>query len=595
MRSFALSIRLRPVLATICLLIAAVVIAGGVGIMGFRTGLDQLSSRGTSDLALAADKLTGQLRRYRELAVLLSDHPDLHDVLDGDEETAAAAVLRGAADKSGSLDVALIDGSGRVLVSASGQKEPDVSATAWFNRAMHGAMGQGHLRSPTFDRRTFLYAAPVFSETGPVEGAVLVTVDVERLEDDWSGGRSTVFFTDELGLVFIANRSELIYRARQIELASPEALARAGAPEPMPFINMNERVLFGHRIWTIDGGRFLPGRALHLSQNLPVIGMRGEALIDLAPVLRLAGLQAAVAAAICLSFGALLFVAMERRRVLAIANAALEGRVAERTHQLEIANANLRREITERKEAEAALRQAQADLVRADKLSALGQMSAGISHELNQPLMAIRSFAENAEAFLDRGAPDKAAANLGRIGDLARRMGRIIRNLRDFARQDKEVILDVDLVAAIEGALEIVEARLERHDVTLVWAAPDGPVMVRGGEVRLQQVIVNLAANAIDAMEGLERRILTIAIEPGDPVRLRVRDTGPGIETPEKIFDPFYTTKEVGRSEGMGLGLSISYGLVKSFGGEIRGEQGTNGGAVFTIEMHPATSAEVAA
>ena len=203
------------------------------------------------------------------------------------------------------------------------------------------------------------------------------------------------------------------------------------------FPDRHERRFGRHDLWSVPDNPYLPARALHLARPMPVIDMTAEILVSLTPALRLAALQAAAAAALCLAFGTLLVYLAERRRALAgrlkaeeRANAALEARVAERTEALSLLNQDRRREIGERLEAEAALRRAQADLVQAGKLSALGQMSAGISHELNQPLMAIRSFAENGTAFMERGQPERAAQNLTRIGELARRMGRIIRNLR---------------------------------------------------------------------------------------------------------------------------------------------------------------------
>ncbi|MEE3072346.1 MAG: ATP-binding protein, partial [Pseudomonadota bacterium] len=275
---------------------------------------------------------------------------------------------------------------------------------------------------------------------------------------------------------------------------------------------------------------------------------------------------ATVAAVILLFFGALLFLVTERRRALSLANLQLEERVAQRTAELE---------------------QAQSDLVQAGKLSALGKMSAGISHELNQPLMAIQTFAENAVLFMERGRDADARKNLERISDMARRMGRIIKNLRAFARQEREPVGRVDLVQVIANALELSEARMKQEGVALVWSPPAQPVLVRGGDVRLQQVTLNLISNAIDAMTGQTFRCLTITLTEGDPVLMTVADTGPGIEAPEKIFDPFYSTKEVGASEGMGLGLSISYGLVQSFGGVIRGENSPDEGAVFSVELQP--------
>jgi len=137
----------------------------------------------------------------------------------------------------------------------------------------------------------------------------------------------------------------------------------------------------------------------------------------------------------------------------------------------------------------------------------------------------------------------------------------------------------------VATALEMTGERLRNDGIAVDWTPPSHPVHVHGGEVRLGQVLVNLMTNAADAMRESPERRIAITLEDGAPVRLRLRDTGPGIEEPDKIFDPFYTTKDVG-AEGMGLGLSISYGLVQSFGGRITGAN-TARGAEFTIELDP--------
>jgi len=225
-------------------------------------------------------------------------------------------------------------------------------------------------------------------------------------------------------------------------------------------------------------------------------------------------------------------------------------------------------------------------LVQAGKLSALGQMSAGISHELNQPLMAIQQYADNGSAFLQKGKADRAGDNLGRISDMATRMARIIKNLRAFARNESEPISRVDLVQVINTAVELTAARLQADQVKVDWN-PDQysePVYAWGGEVRLAQVFVNLINNAADAMLDQDERNIWISISTEKRLAVTVRDIGPGIKEPEKMFDPFYSTKTVGSSEGMGLGLSISYGLVQSFGGNIRGLN-ANQGAIFTVEL----------
>ncbi len=582
----------RRLALTVCFLAVLAVVTTVIWRQSYGEALAQLDRTGRADLALAAGRLTGELQRFRANAALTAARPEVAAVLSGAlDRDAAERLLSRIADMSGSLDIVVADAEGRVRAAARPQSAASVLGTPHFERAMDGAMGLENRVSAAYGHRIFAFAAPVFDEDGPVIGALIVVVDVEAVEAEWRGGRPAMFFTDAAGIVFVSNRSELLLRQRFAPGDASQAFPRfvqEGGPFP------------DHDLWRIDGGRYLPARALHLSQEVPVIGLTGETLIDVAPARAIATAQAAAVGAVLLALGTVLLWALERRRTLARIAADLEARVARRTAELVAVNADLTREVGERRAAEARLQQAQADLVQAGKLSALGQMSAGISHELNQPLMAIRSFAENAEAFLARGEAAAAGRNLLRISDLARRMGRIIGNLRAFARQETTAAGDVDLCAAIDAAVEMSAARLHGAGVVLHWLRPAGPVMVRGGDVRLQQVVLNLLGNAADAMEASVRREITVRIVPeGARVHLEVRDTGPGIAEPEKMFNPFYTTKlvrpEGTAGDGMGLGLSISYGLVQSFGGQIRGRNLPEGGAAFTVELDAGAAVAVAA
>lgn len=540
--------------------------------------LARLADRGRADLRLSADRLVGALQRFRGVAVLMADHPEvLALALDrGGDPAQVGALLRRVADGAGALDMILVDLQGRVHAGGSGRAR-QLPASPDLQRAGHGALGRFHFVEPQSGRRIFSIAAPVFSPEGPVVAAVVLRLDADAVEAPGRGDPVPVWFADESGVTFIANRSEMVFQRDARDTPVDPAIYPADIALTRRVSDLTARA--GVTLARNPDAPYLPELALPLSRALPVIGMTGHALIDAAPALRFARAQALVTAVALLGFGAVLLALGERRRALAVrlaaearANAALEARVAARTAELLETNDRLTR--------------AQADLVQAGKLSALGQMSAGISHELNQPLMAIRSYAENAALYLDRGRSSEAAQNLVRISDLARRMGRIIKNLRAFARQESEPMRDVDMVAVIGSALDLVQGKLDRAGVTLLWRAPDAPVMVRGGEVRLGQVVVNLLSNAADAMADSPQRQIDMALtRHGGRVRLTIADTGPGISEPDRIFDPFYSTKAVGSAEGMGLGLSISYGLVQSFGGAIAGRNRPDRGAIFTVEL----------
>jgi two-component system C4-dicarboxylate transport sensor histidine kinase DctB len=280
------------------------------------------------------------------------------------------------------------------------------------------------------------------------------------------------------------------------------------------------------------------------------------------------------------------------RNALQRANDELEHKVFERTQTLEQTNVQLVREVAERKHAEEVLREAQNELVHAVKMAALGQMSAGITHELNQPLAALRTLSDNASVLLQRGRHEDVAGNLTMISQLTERMGKITSQLKSFARKSELAIGPVSVQLALDNSLELLHQPIHKRGIQVNVSLSPGNVTVRADQSRIEQVFVNLLMNAIDAIpESVSGRIDILANEHADGVSIQIADNGPGIATDvlPRLFEPFVTSKPPG--SGLGLGLTISTGIVTEFGGTLRAENRPQGGANFILELKSARTA----
>ncbi|WP_073953982.1 ATP-binding protein [Thalassospira sp. TSL5-1] len=339
-------------------------------------------------------------------------------------------------------------------------------------------------------------------------------------------------------------------------------------------------------------------RYLTIGSTLPRQGWRIFLLTDKTVLDQSIMAVAFIAGAIHIIIMGSIFTMLQRRRAMLEqleirdwSQRELEHQVKLRTADLMDTNARLADEIAERQRTEDALRTAQAELVQAGKLAALGQMSAGIAHEINQPLTAIRSYADNARQFFARGQTEPVERNLSRIAELTERMGRITNHLKTFARRPEYDSGPVNLAHAIQKAVDLVRETGRIGTAVIHFARPEATHFVIAEETQLEQVFVNLLTNAADASRDQDDARIDLDITcHSDRVLVAVRDNGSGIseQTMHQLFDPFFTTKPFG--DGLGLGLSICYGILRSFGGTIRAENqpGPDGGACFIVELRNA-------
>ena len=251
--------------------------------------------------------------------------------------------------------------------------------------------------------------------------------------------------------------------------------------------------------------------------------------------------------------------------------------------ELRLLNARLSREIAEREKVQKNLEVAELTLAQSSKLAALGEMSAAVSHELNQPLAAMKTYLAGARLLVQRKRPDEALSSFQRIDDLIERMGAITRQLKSYARKGGEAFEPVDLRVCLSSALSMMEPQLKLRVVRIARTLPRTPVMVMADRLRLEQVIINLLRNALDATKDVMEPQIDLLVTAGETATLTVRDNGHGIVELDNLFEPFYTTKKPG--EGVGLGLAISSGIVTDLGGRLTARNSDDGGAVFEVKL----------
>ena len=576
--------------------------------------LDRLGQQNRQLVELYAESLRGTLNRYRPIPRVLAQHPAIAALLgsatDPDAMQAANLLFEHVNDTIGADEIYLMDASGLTLAASNWQAQDsfvgkNFAFRPYFRDAQQGRLGRYHALGTTSGRRGYYFASPVRG-TSRVEGVVVVKVDIESVEKSWGNERHAVMVTDGDGVIFMASRPGWIYRT--LESLSDDRLAELRASrryadraiEPLPGFAAEQATGHGQLVALPRGDGPAVRQALAVSLKMADIGWTMRVLADTAAVRGQSIVATIVAGAVLLVLALLALWLTERRRrlrhrlalrdreqvILAQAAAELEDRVHERTAELEIANARLRSEITERLKAEDGLRRSQEDLVQAGKLAALGQLASGVSHELSQPLTAIRTYADNARVLLERNHGDEAAGNLATISELVERTARIIDHLRVFARKTPLQAGPVPVAATVRRAVDLLRDIGRLDGIELDMRLPDESPVAVAEPVRLEQVLLNLLQNAADALDGAERRRISVRVEEdADGIALRVADSGPGIaeENLPHVFEPFFTTKEVGK--GTGLGLSISYGIAEALGGSLRAANSPDGGAEFTLRL----------
>jgi len=566
--------------------------------------LDTLQEQGEHQLSLYVSNLKGQLEKYEFLPEILATNRLLIQFLKSPEEVkninALNRYLESINRVADASDTYLMNAEGWTIAASNWQSEKpfigrNFSYRPYFQEAMQGNLGRYFALGSTSNKRGYYFAYPVRSG-GQILGAVVMKIDLSTLEDRWSTVKEKFAVIDQDGVIFISTVNRWRYKSlfplndemkRQIQKSRRYGKSKIGTLN----IQLSEKIDAKAQIVNVENSSG-PGY-LMLIQDMPEAGWRIHLFTDLkavnGQVLRVLGFMTIL-------YGALVFWILyiiqrrkrvqERERYQQKTKQVLEERVRERTGDLSASNLRLIKEIEERRRIDQAFRETQEELIQAAKMAVLGQMASGINHELNQPLAAIRSYADNAQALLVRERTDDAKWNLKQISELTERMAKISRQLKVFSRKTSGQLVSVSLPAVVENALKIVGPNLKDTETEFSYSFPEQEVYVLADMVQLEQVLVNLINNAVHAVESQEERKISLTVMlNANQCSLSIHDNGPGIEEENltRIFDPFFTTKSA--EQGLGLGLSISFRIIEMMKGSLSAKNHKEGGAIFTLRL----------
>lgn len=600
------------VFLTSLLVLMAVAVWAGYRI-SYRYALQDLAEDGRTRIDLYSSYLRGVLEKYEGLPELLATNKQLVTLLQnpGSREriNALNKYLETINNISDASDTYLMNREG-LTIAASNWNTPkpfvgrNFGYRPYFKEAMEGHLGRYFALGSASSERGYYFAYPVRYEDS-ILGAVVIKINIDKVEKNWSDQNALFLVVDPDGVIFITTYEP--WRFKTLHPLAPEIRTRLEstrryAQAQLSPINVVQKksTPLGSIVTVVMQPSGKERIFFQQHANMPQVGWQVYVLSDFSPaetmvlltllsIIGIGGLS-------ILSF--LLYWQHQRqawerqrhiednRKMLEDTNEKLEIRVAERTSALTESNLHLRQEIQERRKTEEELRKTRRELIHAAKLAALGQMSTVITHELNQPLAAIRTYTDNAEQLLAKDRSQDVAWNLTQIKELTERMGQLAMQLKGFARKSSGRLDVVPLHGVLDGVMEVMGPIITKSGAQLTITMAPELEGVRANAVLLQQVLVNLVSNSLQAIADQEEKRVEITVTRlGDQVLLRVQDNGPGIDPAltRRIFEPFYTTKDPGK--GLGLGLTISARIMEDMGGRIRVVQ-TGSGACFELRLN---------
>ncbi|MEL0285762.1 MAG: ATP-binding protein [Paracoccaceae bacterium] len=518
-------------------------------------------------LTLYSGNLKSELQRNSIVPKLLARDQELIGALHSQDFSTSTQRLIDFVDEIGAASLMLLDKDGRTVASTDRNNLGSMHREkAFFVEATRSNETVFTIVPQETGGVDFYYSRRIEFQNRFI-GVVSVEVDLHKFERAWAGISDSIMVLDSEGKIILATDP------RWRGVSETEALAKRPAETALSQAVQFTAGLTGYRDSTYVQGEAV----MRIAGRVPFRGWQIVSFTAFSSVReKVNSILALEVMGFTLMLAMIFYLVNRRTRVrLKI----FENESAE----LRRLNERLQREIAEREKVQKTLEVAEQSLEQSSKLAALGEMAAAVSHELNQPLAAMKTYLAGAGLLLSRNRPDETLSAFHRIEDLIERMGAITRQLKTYARKGSETFSPVDMSAALSSSLSMMEPQLKHSNIRLEKVISEQSVVVIGDRVRLEQVLINLLRNAVDAVKTVPDPVIEIMLSRGETVTLSVRDNGSGIEELDLLFEPFHTTKKDG--DGVGLGLAISSGIVKDHGGRLTARNSDEGGAVFEVQL----------
>ncbi|WP_430462190.1 sensor histidine kinase [Thalassolituus sp. LLYu03] len=555
------------------------------------------------DSARMAASLRKALTPYQDVAETLAGLRLIRQsLLTPPEDEAARASLQSFLESTnsrlGSESLYLLDRDG-MLVGASVGLEEDAftqsfSFRPFFQQSILGEPGRYYSVALVTTGRGYFFSAPVFDQQ-TIIGVAVVKVDLEPLFSTVAAMAPDYLVVGYDGIVFAASRADWLFSSLYpLAESQKQAIRNLRRYRGATFNNIAsddvEAVFYNDNIRLKSYGfsdRFLVKRA-----RLPELGWHLFAIAPSRVLYQRVGIHVLYYSTLFVA-GLLLWLYFRKREELRLhiahLNEELERRVDVLTSELTHSNTELTELVNHYRSTQSQLQETRDQLVQTAKLAVLGEMSAGINHELSQPLLALQTYAENSLRLSERQRYEVVEDNLREILRITATMHGIVSRFKVFARKTPPEPRACDIQEIIDGTLVIMTPLLKKAGVAL--HIEQSPVLPDGGQpkvycdpVQIQQVLVNLTTNSAEALEEQQDAWIRMHIEfPPGRVRFTVLDSGPGIapELRTRIFEPFFTTK----ARGLGLGLALSRRIIETLGGELKLVETAAGSTCFVLEL----------